>query len=797
MIAELYRCIVYEHDYRFLILAVFLCLFSSFTAVSLQQRARLSEGQQQRNWIIFSAITIGAGIWATHFVAMIAYDAGMPVSYSILSTLGSIVVAIVISGIGFAYAALRRGKTVRATAGAIVGVGISSMHFLGMAGMQVRGTFHHETEFVVVGVLAGIFFGSLAVLSMHKTHDIIRYFVSSTLLTLAICSLHFTAMAGLVVTYDPSVEMVQARVSQELLGGGAALIAAGLLSSSFFSSFKGQNEAFKQAQEKQSFRRLADASLEGIVVMDNEGLVLNANHSFCEMIGKKLPAIRKHDIWSFFSGVASNQSIPSLAAENVKMEEARLLAKDDKAIPVELFFRVVETDSGVSYVTVVRDISDQRLAESKINYLTNYDALTGLVNRHLFMDRLHHAAQVSASKGEDIAIFYIDIDSFKEINSLYGNVVGDAILAKVSKRLSAAVPATSTLARFGADQFCLLSENIKDSSDTVSIAENLTDAFLVPLVTEQGEIPISISVGVAVEPVDENDPDSLLSQAEIALKRAKKHVGNSYRFYEDQFDQTIVRRRRLKRDLQAAITQDEISLVYQPQFECLDGRVTGFEALVRWMHPELGFISPEEFIALAEESNQINTLGAWILDAACKEASSWHKELTIAVNLSPVQFQQGTLVETVQETLSRYNLDPQRLELEITEGVLISDAEKALALLNQLKDMGIKLAMDDFGTGYSSLSYLQTFPFDKLKIDKSFVQVMLESDHKLNIVRGMIGLARGLKMPVLAEGVETEGQYAILRAEGCSEVQGYYLGKPQAISDYAGLVRNRLVPAET
>jgi EAL domain-containing protein (putative c-di-GMP-specific phosphodiesterase class I) len=320
------------------------------------------------------------------------------------------------------------------------------------------------------------------------------------------------------------------------------------------------------------------------------------------------------------------------------------------------------------------------------------------------------------------------------------------------------------------------------------MVEDLHRRLEQPFAINGREAFLTVSVGIAVAPGDTDDATSLLSRAEVAMRQAKAAGGNSYRFYEESLDQSQVMRRKLKRDLVGAIERGEIRMVYQPQYSVRSGEVTGFEALVRWTHPERGPIGPAEFIPLAEESSLIFELGAWIIDESCREAASWTNPLNIAINLSPVQFQQDSLPNIIESTILKYGLNPERLEIEITEGVLIEDIDHALKVLGRLRAQGIKLAMDDFGTGYSSLSYLQRFPFDKLKIDQSFVRTMLSQEQSRGIVRGMIGLAHGLNIPILAEGVETESEYDLLRVENCDEIQGYYLGKPKNIAQYQNLV---------
>jgi len=788
MIERIYLSLIQEHDYQLVMLAVLICLFASFTAVSLQERARSTTEKAREKWIALTAITIGSGIWSTHFVAMLAYDAGMPMRYDLLPTIGSLFVAILVSGLGFHFATYHRTKRARGLAGLVVGIGIAGMHFIGMAGVRVQGVLDYMPDFVLLSLVMGIGLSVMALVGMNKTRDVVRHGVATGLLTAAICGLHFAAMAGVVITYDPAVVLPESIVNKSTLVIGVSVVTLALLGFSLATAFIDQDAAHQKILENVRLKSLADAALEGIVVMDMGGHVANANQSFVELCGKKMLELRGHHLRRYFRQFIGEDNIGSLAETGAHLEEAMLLQPLGDEIPTEIFFRQAVMNGEPQLVAVVRDLREKRAAEKQINYLSNYDVLTGLANRQLMMDRLLRAVPAALANESCVALHYIDVDGFKELNTTIGQEGGDHLLRIFASRLQHCVREVDTVARIGADQFCVIQENIERAESADLLVEDLHRRLEQPFVISGREAFLTVSVGIAVAPGDTEDASSLLSRAEIAMKQAKTVVGNSYRFYEEELDQSQLLRRKLKRDLVGAVERGEIRMVYQPQFNVRSGLATGFEALVRWTHPERGPIGPAEFIPLAEESRQIHELGAWIIDESCREASTWTNPLKIAVNLSPVQFQQDTLPDLIERSLLKYGLNPERLEIEITEGVLIADIDHALEVLGRLKEQGIKLAMDDFGTGYSSLSYLQRFPFDKLKIDQSFVRTMLKEEQSHGIVRGMIGLAHGLNIPILAEGVETESEFAMLRVENCDEIQGYYLGKPKAIADYQNLV---------
>jgi diguanylate cyclase (GGDEF)-like protein/PAS domain S-box-containing protein len=795
MVEVIYRCIVLEHDYRLVMLAVLICLFASYTAVSLQERARGAVAKQREKWIGITAITIGTGIWATHFIAMLGYDAGMAVRYDLLPTLGSLLVAILVSGLGFHFATYHRTKRARGLAGLVVGLGIAGMHYIGMMGYRVQGTISHDPDYILLSLVFGIGFAGASLVGMNKTRDIVRHGVATSLLVAAICGLHFTAMAGMQLTYDPTAVMPEMVLSEGLLVFTVAILALILLGFSLSHAFLDKDGLRMKRLETARLQSLADAALEGIVVMDMGGHIVTANQSFIDLSGKKMMELRGHPLRRYFRQFTGDDNISALAETGIHLEEAMLLQALGDEVPTEIFFRHAVVSGEPQLVAVVRDLREKRAAEQQISYLSNYDVLTGLANRQLMMDRLLRAVPAAIANDSKIALHYIDVDGFKELNTTIGQEGGDHLLRVFAARIQHCVKEIDTVARIGADQFCVIQESISRAENADILVEDMIRRLEQPFVVSGREAFVSVSVGIAVAPDDTEDASSILSRAEIAMKQAKTVVGNSYRFYEEALDQTQLLRRQLKRDLVGAIERGEMKMVFQPQFDVRSGDATGFEALVRWTHPERGPIGPAEFIPLAEESGQILELGAWIIEESVREAAGWKNPLKVAINVSPVQFQQETLPTLIESQILQYGLNPARLEIEITEGVLINDIDHALSVLGRLRMQGIKLAMDDFGTGYSSLSYLQRFPFDKLKIDQSFVRKMLKDEQSHGIVRGMIGLAHGLNIPILAEGVETDSEFAMLRVEGCDEIQGYFLGKPKDISEYRDLVNT--VPKAT
>jgi diguanylate cyclase (GGDEF)-like protein/PAS domain S-box-containing protein len=436
------------------------------------------------------------------------------------------------------------------------------------------------------------------------------------------------------------------------------------------------------------------------------------------------------------------------------------------------------------------DVTDRRQTESRMAHMAYHDGLTDLPNRPAFLQALAQMIEACEGTNEEFAVLSVDLDGLKEINDVFGHAIGDKLLIEVARRIQAAARG-GVVARLSGDEFGLIIDG-KQPAAGKALAEQLAEALANEFLIDGKSVRTGVTTGIAVFPHNGADAASLLANAGAALFRAKAKSRGSISLYEPEMDQQIRDRRVLHQELSMAIRNAELSLYYQPQAKSrhtvASSEVIGFEALARWMHPVRGFVPPSDFIPLAEESGLIVEMGKWILREACREAASWPKPLQVAVNLSPAQFLHGDLVSLVHSILLETGLAPGRLELEITEGVLIEDFDRGVALLRRLKALGVRVSMDDFGSGYSSLSYLQAFPFDKIKIDRAFVMNLGRNPQSAAIVRAVIGLGHGLEMSIVAEGVETQEQLGFLADEGCDAVQGYFIGKPLPIGQYAELV---------
>jgi len=428
----------------------------------------------------------------------------------------------------------------------------------------------------------------------------------------------------------------------------------------------------------------------------------------------------------------------------------------------------------------------EEASEKKIEYVARHDPLTDLPNRVAFNEYLARAIERAAAQETQFAIVSIDLDHFKEVNEVFGHSVADQLLQEFANRLRTASGA-AFLAHLGADDFNIIVADGQQPAASEELARHAQALVSGGFNIEGHVIRLGLSIGIAIYPSDGFDAATLLVNGDAALSRAKRDGHDSLRFFEAEMDKQQRERSALQHELGSAIEHNQLKLFYQPQAR-IDGDVIGFEALLRWEHPVRGRVAPNVFIPLAEDSGMIVPIGEWVLREACRQAASWSRPLAVAVNLSPVQFRYSDLPALVLSILMETGLPPHRLELEITEGVLMNDFERAIAILRRLKSLGVSIAMDDFGTGYSSLRYLQAFPFDKIKIDKSFVDELGHNLQSQAIIRAVIGLAHGLALPVLAEGVETREQMEFLMREHCDEIQGYLIGRPQPIEDYSAIV---------
>ena len=535
----------------------------------------------------------------------------------------------------------------------------------------------------------------------------------------------------------------------------------------------------------QMFRLLVQSLTDhAIYMLDPDGLVSNWNPGAERINGYAEAEIIGHHFSKFYKPEDIDAGEPARVLE-VALREGRfeqegwLVRKDGSQFWANVVVEPIRDGSGIliGFAKVTRDITERKEAAARIEYLAYHDSLTGLANRTLLADRLTRAIQYTERKGGSLAVLALDLDRFTMINDTFGHDKGDRVIALVAARLQHAVRAVDTVARVGGDEFMIMQIDVKHPADAAGLAQRLIGVVSQPFELEGQQIDIGISIGIALYPDDGLSAGALVQNADTALYSAKAEGGSVFRFFEAEMTERIRARLALQSDLRRAIGTEQIKLVFQPQFTCSTGALVGFEVLLRWDHPTLGEIMPTRFIPIAEDTGLIVPLGRWVLEQACTMATSWAMPIRVAVNLSPVQFRGPQLPVEIQDILRRSGLPPDRLELEVTE-TLLTNTVMALGILRRLRDAGVHITLDDFGTGYSSLNHVRSFPFEKLKIDKSFVQNMGTDPKALSLIRTILALAANVGLTVVAEGVETAQQLEILRALQCGEVQGFLLGAP-------------------
>jgi diguanylate cyclase (GGDEF)-like protein len=631
------NCIRDNHNLMMVLVAAIVCVLGSLTVLRLFADVVRTSGLQKAGWQFIAAVAAGSSIWCTHFIAMLGYEPGVPVSFDAVLTIVSLLLAICGCWLGFAIAASGFNKAAPAIGGAVVGLSTVCMHYTGMIAYRVAGIISWDMNFLVASIILATVLSALSIHVFMLRQDRSMRLTATGILVLAIVALHFTGMTALRVEpmiVDGSFSDPAALRALGIAIGGVAIIIAGV-------------------------------------------------------------------------GLASHLIDGS-----------------------------------------VREESLERLREMAMN-----DSLTGLPNRASFNDRLDHEIDLASETGGKLALVCIDLDRFKEINDLRGHVAGDQVLISLAHRMHAELRDNEFISRLGGDEFAAI-QRFRSETELSNFLERLEGVIGEPIKLDESEFTPG------------------------AMYRAKADILHSVCFYEPSMDQTVRARRALTSDLKAAVENDLLDVYYQVQTSVATGDIRGYEALLRWEHPKHGFISPADFIPLAEESGLILPLGEWVLRTACARAASWSPPYKVSINISPVQFVHADLPTLIKGILEETGLPPERLELELTESTIFADRERSLAMLRQIKDLGVSIALDDFGTGYSSLETLRAFPFDKIKLDRSFMGEAETSPQAKAIIRAVLALGKSLEIPVLAEGIETEGQLSLLGVEGCDEAQGYLLGRP-------------------
>ncbi|PLW79270.1 diguanylate cyclase [Cohaesibacter celericrescens] len=535
-----------------------------------------------------------------------------------------------------------------------------------------------------------------------------------------------------------------------------------------------------KSEEAERIATLSDATFEGII-MHNGDIIMDSNLQMSELLGYEIDEMVGKPLVDLIAEESAEAIYSAIAEDKIDPYEAVVLSKKGDRIPVAIRARVTNYKGVQVRIACFVDLRERKAAENDIRIMAQQDALTGLANRSLFNEQLDVAVQ-NAKRNQGVALILVDLDRFKNVNDVHGHQAGDAVIKKTAQRLLKIAGAGAVVARLGGDEFAIIQRGIHFTNQAADTGHRIVAELSKPMLLDESvSVMIGASVGIALSPDHATDAETLFSRADIALYHSKNTGRNASNLFRDGLNALIEKRRALQADLEKALEQDELELYYQPRTNAQTLDIRSYEALLRWNHPERGIVSPVEFIPVAEACGLIIDIDTWVFREACKAATNQLKGAHISVNLSPLQFQQKDFVEKFETILRETGADPSQLELELTEGMLVEDDIRGLSIMKMLKTLGLSLALDDFGTGYSSLSYLSKYPFDTIKIDRSFVAALGHEDNAVAILKAIIGLGAGLGMKIVAEGVETVEEAVFLRLNGCDQLQGYLIGKPLPI----------------
>src|ERR1700733_6098532 len=690
---RVFTCLTVDHDWRLVTLAVIICFLASAVAISLFHRAQATIERTRIAWLGLDAVVAGYGIWATHFIAMLAYDPGLGAGYNLILTILSLLIAVLVTGVGLGIALFHFGRWTALLGGAVVGSGIAAMHYTGMMALEVPGRITWAPKLVVASVMLAIAFGALSVFFAARRDDWLNTLTAIILLTFAILGTHFTGMGAVLVIRDPAHVNGATSVSPASLSLAIAGVAAIILGICLAVALSDQQSKGKLRQQKILLDTALENMSQGLCMFDADGNITLFNERYAKMMGVSAAWLKGRSLLDLFKRRKASGEF----ADDPEGFFARVIADAREGnfntrimqTSGERALRVVDQPmQGGGWVATFEDITEWQKAQAQISYLAHHDALTGMANRNQLVKKLEKALAVLPLKGASLAVHFIDLDRFKKVNDTLGHDAGDFLLTTAAERLRSVTRVGDVVARLGGDEFVVVQTGVSSKDQAEDLASRLTSTVTAPMKFREQSIIATMSVGIALAPEDGLDPERLLKCADLAMYKAKADGRNCIRFFQPEMDAELQARSKLERIVREAVLHDRFELHYQPLFEISERRLLGFEALIRLTAEDGTLIPPLVFISVAEELQLIDKIGAWVLRAAGGTAATWPDGLTVAVNLSPAQFLAGSVSDIVAAALKETGLPAHRLELEITETLLLGDSAAIMAELSTLKAMG-------------------------------------------------------------------------------------------------------------
>lgn len=765
-------CITQDHDPLLVVLAVAIWLAGASSLFVLLRRARDSARRRARHWRALAALTAGVAVWGTHFVAMLGYRAQVPFALAADLTVLSAAIAIGMFHLAITLHDRLEGGAGAAVGGTLLAAGIAAMHFTGMAAIGAPALVLYDLPPILAGQVAATLAAIAAFAALDRMTGARGLLASVGLSLLAVGTLHFTAMAATALVPDATIPVAPLALNHDMLV--LAVVCATLVLAALAAVTAVVDRYLTD------MRGLSDATQDGIVIL-RHGTVAEANARFAALVGLRREDLPGRPVADLLPGLAD----PRWRDDAAGPVEYLLTRADGGTCPVEVTRSRVEYRGRDCDILSLHDLTAAKESQRQILFLAHHDPLTGLANRAALAAFLAQALPAAQGGGGRVAMIALDLDAFKSVNDVFGHHEGDRVLQEVARHLTRLIGPGDLACRIGGDEFIVLRTIAATAGEACDLARRIVAGFDADLRGDRRLRHVGTSVGIALFPDHAQDAEALRHAADLALYRAKETGRGTIQIYDGAMDSRQRRRHEIERDLATAIADGQMWLAYQPVFDSADRHLCGYEALLRWDHPRLGRIGPDEFIPVAEQSGLIQPIGEWVLDRACRDARDWPEEMRVAVNVSAMQFWSPRIVDIVTEALSRHAIAPARLEIELTEGILLRSNDNLGPAIDRLRALGVSIVMDDFGTGFSVIADLQHYVFDKIKIDRSFVAGVDSDPAKQAIIRAIVGLARAMRLPVVAEGVETEAQLTMVALAGCAQVQGFLLGEPAAAPSFA------------